>query len=479
MCGCTSTVNNTLFAERKKNIASSIKDVGAMRNKLENGSNYPLNCYLVSVRSIPNFLKLIPKDRNGLIGLEELSNYELETNIEVYHDFKICKTIFEQIKEKNEFIIVSNEFIQNMEIKVAKDVTLKKENNQIKVYFENEEKKMVIEQKSSSWFNYKFIDFEEETTIEIDKSYAESYKDTNKKDSFLLQSLINCLTNIDIFKNVFVSNEKNIRNNRNHYEISNYFLDIIKKENNEHDIRRQRKAFISLHSLLYKKNKLIEPKNLFFSLINNLSKEYNPNPFPDLFALKHNIYYICQNCKLQYKGPNNNYCSCLEFNLEDVRKFKSTKRNFFIDLDIKDCFSYEEYSKKKSNYICQYCRREIADINIIYKIEIFPNILVIILDRGKYISENQIEFNIEFNDNKSILDLTYLSMPRNKITYDLIGVFSYKKKESIDKVYNTVFCKIDHNNNEWIYYDKYYGKKIEKMEIGIMHTPFMLFYLKK
>ena len=169
----------------------------------------------------------------------------------------------------------------------------------------------------------------------------------------------------------------------------------------------------------------------------------------------------------------------MEFNLDKVRKFKSqNSENFFLNLDIDDCFSYNKNNKISSNYFCQSCNTKINN-NKFYNIEIFPNILIIILDRENKIRTNdRIEFNIEFKNNESILDLSNLSNRNYKIIYDLIGVFSYKQEEdNVDNFYNTVFCKM--NNNNWIYYDKYLEKPIENMDTKIMHTPYMLFYLRK
>jgi hypothetical protein len=255
----------------------------------------------------------------------------------------------------------------------------------------------------------------------------------------------------------------------------------MKKGNKGEDIIRERKEFINLNKILYKGNENYDLKSLIFSLINKLSKEYdlNPNPITELFSIKEVIYYNCQNCHFQFQ--KNNQFSCMEFNLEEVRKFKSeNSTNFFENIDIKDCFLYDENNKISSNFFCQKCKTKIDNKNKSYKIEIFPNILIIILDRENKINTNErIEFNIEFNNNnESLLDLSNLSYSNNKIIYDLIGVFSYKQEEdNVDNFYNTVFCKM--NNNNWIYYDKYLEKPIENMDIKIMHTPYMLFYLRK
>ena len=468
------------FRQDLKNYSLAIKDVKSMQNKLKN-DNYPLNCFLVCAKSVPNLLKIILNtNKDDLIDLDKLTEYRLEANIQIFDNLDICKTIFEKNSEKNEFIIVSEDFLKCMDIKEGKEVKLDKENSQIKATFEGSRDgriKMIIEEKSD--LIYHFIDYEGESSIEANNLYTVPYNNINEVDSFLLKCLIDCLLNIDLFKNFFKKKEQTIENNKIKYTISYKLVNIMKKGNKDEDFIGKRKEFINLNKILYKGNENYDLKSLIFSLINKLSKEYNlnPNPITELFAIKKVFYYNCQNCNFQVS--KNNQSSCMEFNLEEVRKFKSeNSTNFFENIDIKDCFLYDKNDKISSDFFCQKCKTKIVNKNKSYKIEIFPNIFIIILDRENKINTNErIEFNIEFKNNESIIDLSNLSY-NNKIIYDLIGIFSYKEENGdVNKFYNTVFCKI--SNNKWIYYDKYNEKEIEEMDIKIMHTPFMLFYLKK
>ena len=494
--GCDTNINNTYvngkgqqkkeiinsyYRESIKNYSLAIKDVKSMENNLKEVSNYPLKCFLVSVKSIPNLLKIILNtSTDGLIDLNQITEYNLETNIQIYDDFDTCKNIFENDNENNEFIIVSEKFLKNMEIKEGKEVKLEIENSLMKAIFEqsdNEKTKMIIKEKSP--LIYHFIGYEGLTKIKKDELDANDYNETNQKDSFFLKSLIDCLKNIDTFKNIFITNEQIINNNQHKYPISFIFLNIVKKVNIK-AIKKERKEFMNLYEILYEREKEAKPKSLIFSLIDKLSKEYNlnNNPILDLFGIESSINYICQNCNFLSKTNKNS--SCIEFNLEKIRDFKSKSNKYYENIDIKDCFAYyEEKEKTESNYSCTKCNKEIVNSNKYYKIEIFPDILIIILDRQNKIKTNErIEFNIEINNNnESPLDLSILSYSNKGTIYDLIGVFSYKNEiDDSDKFYSTVFCKM---NSKWIYYDKYEQKEIEKIQIEIMHTPFMLFYVRK
>ena len=102
---------NSYYRENIKNYAFAIQDVKSMGNNLKEISNYPLKCFLVSVKSVPNLLKIILNtSTDGLIDLNQITEYNLETNIQIYDDFDTCKNIFENDKENNEFIIVSESF---------------------------------------------------------------------------------------------------------------------------------------------------------------------------------------------------------------------------------------------------------------------------------------------------------------------------------------------------------------------------------
>ena len=95
--------------------------------------------YLISTKTIPKFIELI-KNRNILKHLfkdnnkkdniiinedsnivelenslkEDLKNYVLEKNIEIYYDYNKCIDLKGKDNEENEFIIVGKEFIDKM-----------------------------------------------------------------------------------------------------------------------------------------------------------------------------------------------------------------------------------------------------------------------------------------------------------------------------------------------------------------------------
>ena len=82
--------------------------------------------FLICTKSIPNFIKLINDskileklDFRNIENIDNLENdfikfftdYELDKNIIIYSDYQLCKSLKDT---ENEFIIVGNQFIENM-----------------------------------------------------------------------------------------------------------------------------------------------------------------------------------------------------------------------------------------------------------------------------------------------------------------------------------------------------------------------------
>ena len=222
---------NSYYRENIKNYAFAIQDVKSMENNLKEVSNYPLKCFLVSVKSVPNLLKIILNtSTDGLIDLNQITEYNLETNIQIYDDFDTCKNIFENDKENNEFIIVSEKFLKNMEIKEGKEVKLEIENSQIKAIFEqldNGKKKMIIKEKSP--LIYHFIGYEGLTKIDKDELNASDYNEINQKDSFLLKSLFFYVykAKFIIYYLVYIYRERYYNHKKYYFCLPNYLYHLM------------------------------------------------------------------------------------------------------------------------------------------------------------------------------------------------------------------------------------------------------------
>ena len=284
------TINNTNNVNKQFKFTSAFKDVSSMQTKLNDNSNFPINCFLISAQSIPNFLNIILNSKEESDRLENLIKYQLETNIKVYDDIDTCLDICYKNDESNKFVIVGEDFIKKMEIKECNQVKLEKNNNKIKVVFEDKNGKIIILKDSN--YIYKFFEYESTTSIEADDLCSEEYNNINLKNSFLVRCLINGLFNIDLFKKIFLENEKTIIENKDKYKISNIIIDIIKKnEENEESLNKERKAFIALNEIIDSKKMLSKSKYLIDPFLTNLSDEFN-NPNVSIIYF---LFSICLN----------------------------------------------------------------------------------------------------------------------------------------------------------------------------------------
>ena len=165
--GCSGSNDNYWKAYKLMQIIDS--DSKLLRNDIQ--------FYLISTKSIPNFIKLIEMSEilenitnNDLKSLEKyeeklkklFEKYKLEKDIEIYNDFIECKDLAGGNNEQtNEFIIVKRGFLSIMnfeeEEELNKFVMIKwdKTRKQNEIYFPNEELSLFFEKKKLGI--YKFI----------------------------------------------------------------------------------------------------------------------------------------------------------------------------------------------------------------------------------------------------------------------------------------------------------------------------------
>ena len=467
--GCTTNKDNTKFLENIKKYSAGINEIKSIYDKLTSNDDFTLNYFLISKKSIPNFYKIIVKniiDKEDI--LEDLYNYIFEENIKIYDDINECKNISNNDNEINEFIIVGDKFKECMGITIGNKVIIEKINSISYINFDNERDKMIIESKSN--ISYKFNKFEITSVVKNDcNKYITKLDDINQSDSYMFICVINTLINIDVFKNLFLSNEQIIKISNNK-EISNLFLDIIKKWNES-----PTKELKNLYENLKAKNIISESRILIELLVKQLFKEFEQsNSIRNLFSFQDRIYYICENCKSKYNNPGDDCLYlCLNFNLEYVIAVKTKTNIFFPNINIKDCFFHELKSRINNTYKCQ--SNPSHEIKYIYNVLIFPKLLIFTLDRGKNeAAYEDIAFDTEFE-----LNLNYLEQNNQELKYKLIGIISYKKDAELgNKYYNVAFYK-NTNKNVWCFYEKYAIREIADMNKDIIHTPYILFYLKE
>ena len=222
--------NIELITKRAKNFLRAYKIIIGIKNNIENTKkDDKLKVFLISTKSIPNFIGIFKKYKNFLDNINdiqeienniktELSSYELGNVIKIYSDYGICKTILDKNNQiENEFIIVNEEIINILQIKDSKnkyvEITICKNMESKKIKFPISLKIISFTEKKESCL-YQFGQLKKENT--------------NKNGNQAINTKLiidNMLGNI-IFKNPMQKSYNNMKIN----EIEN--INYIHKNNN-------------------------------------------------------------------------------------------------------------------------------------------------------------------------------------------------------------------------------------------------------
>ena len=209
----------------------------------------------------------------------------------------------------------------------------------------------------------------------------------------------------------------------------------------------------------------------------------------DVFFGISEITNECQNCKKNYisKGLNNPICynyqkfNCLIFPLEEVKNKKIKENNNnnqinFNSVTLYDCFDYNQKSELFTGDNMNYCNLCKQLYDSIYSTKIFssPNVLVLILNRGK---GNIYNVKLDFTE---IIDITQFVLKKDKplMIYNLYGVITHIG-ESGPNAHFLAACKSPVDNKWYKYNDAMINPindiQKEVIDFGI---PYILFYHK-
>ena len=201
----------------------------------------------------------------------------------------------------------------------------------------------------------------------------------------------------------------------------------------------------------------------------------------------------CLNCKNNYmlSGLQNPICynyqifNCLIFPLEEVKNMKNNNNslqfNNYIQMNqnnrvsLFDCFSYYQktdyFTGPNQNY-CNICK-QLYDSNYTKKIYVSPNILVLILNRGK---GNIYDVKLDFTE---VIDITQFVLTKDKpqIIYTLYGVITHIGQSGPNSHFVASCKSID---NKWYRFNDSIVHPINNLQKEVIDfgTPYILFYKK-
>ena len=231
-------------------------------------------------------------------------------------------------------------------------------------------------------------------------------------------------------------------------------------------------------------------KNVFYSFINNYKKKYSI--ISEIFYGFKEITNICLNCENICKPQNldipkcYNYdiFNCLIFPLEEIKKMKyinisvQNKNSVNNSVTIYDCFEYNQRTEKYTGKDQKYCNlcKQFSDSIYSSKIYYCPNVLILILNRGK---DNEYDTKLDFEENIDISEYILEKDLNNKIIYNLYGVISHTE-ENEPSSHFIANCKSAIDGN-WYRFDDILVEKINNIQKEVIEfgSPYILFYNKQ
>ena len=260
-------------------------------------------------------------------------------------------------------------------------------------------------------------------------------------------------------------------------DTKNFIMYILERMHNE---LKQEKKIWKIEPKYEQLNKYDKNNTLIHFLV-NFQKEISIISY--LFYGFNELTNVCQYCKkiYNYMGQSEKIyydygiSNILMFNLEDVRKNRNqNNKNKMVTMF--ECFNYLQqgsyFTGENKNY-CNNCK-QLTESVYTSKIFICPNILIIILDRGK---ENIYDIKLDFDLKMDISDFVLFKSGRQ--IYNLYGVVT-NIGGSGPYAYFIASCKSPVDNN-WYRYNDDSVTPISDLKKDLIdyETPYILFYEKQ
>ena len=215
-------------------------------------------------------------------------------------------------------------------------------------------------------------------------------------------------------------------------------------------------------------------KDLVFNHFMMDFMETNKSIISDLFYGVNFSITQCQNCFT--RSYNYQTFFFLTFPLEEVRKFKLQYNPNFNDLvNIYDCFLYNQkndFMIGENSMYCNYCKQTCGSSMISY-LSVTPNVLILILNRGK-----GIEFKVKINFFEELNLENFVEHKELGFKYKLIGVITHLGGSDMSGHF-IAYCK-DPISNDWYLFNDATVSPIQNFQNDVINyaMPYLLFYQK-
>ena len=225
---------------------------------------------------------------------------------------------------------------------------------------------------------------------------------------------------------------------------------------------------------------------MFEEFSKDFQKKFNSLASQLFYAFNYNITQ-CTECGIQLY--NYQIYFFIIFPLEEVRKFVSENNNNLMMInqinqsqqnqnvvDIYQCFEFDRricFMSGDNAMFCNNCQKS-TNCNICTNLVYGPNILILILNRGK---GKQFDVKLNFVEE---LDLTsYIEFKNTGVKYKLIGVITHLGESGMSGHF-IAFCK-DPLNFKWYKFNDAIVSPVSdfKKEVIDFGMPYLLFYQKE
>ena len=214
-------------------------------------------------------------------------------------------------------------------------------------------------------------------------------------------------------------------------------------------------------------------KKLMFEYFSKYFMNNNRSIISDLFF---GIIYTKSDCLCGASIYNYQLFNFLIFPLQKVLEYKmkinNFQNNFNNTVSIDDCFKYSQSPTYLNDYYCNFCKGSNGCYYTTY-LSVLPNIIIIIINRGKGIEYN---INLSFEENINLKN--YVEFLSDECMYELFGVVTHYG-DSSQSGHFVARC-ISPLDQMWYLYNDSIIQKIgyfNKDEFYAGH-PYILFYRK-
>ena len=463
---------------------------------------------------------------------EELSKIKIENNKLKKQNEELFKKNeeFENLKSENKAINEELNRIKKKNIKLdelneefnLKPTFIKKNPNKKKG---SDNRCISVPKMESQFYNEPIKLYEYPTLIGLNNIGATCF----------MNSTLQCLSQTEALTNYFLKERNhhriinnNLAKNNETPQLSPIFLELIKKLwSKENIISFSPNKFMNTvekMNPLFKTGQARDAKDFIIFILEQIHKElkqpinnnnnininyiqplnqydknnafnYFMNDFKNECSIISDIFFgfnettnICVNCKNIYNsnGRNCPICynygifNCLIFPLEEVKNMRNKQMGYYNNnncVSLYDCFFYNskrDYFTGENRNYCNICNQLFDSI---YTSQIFvsPNILIIILNRGK---GNIHDVKLNFTES---IDITQFVLQKDKpqIIYNLYGVITHIG-QSGPNAHFVASCKspIDYR---WYRFNDSIVNPINNLQKEVIEfgSPYILFYQKQ